>query len=104
MFRLKDILFLVEHGLNNVLFIPVDSSKKGIEVHEGVAYFIASPQQPDTREPVKNHPDIVAEWTKEFDPEATDDKGNITHFEETSYLYVLAPFYREVVDFYFKGE
>ena len=102
MFRLKDILYLCEHGLKDAVFIPVDVSKCGVEVRDGVAGFVQPATMPNKFDPVLDHPDVVDEWVNEYKPETVDDKGNITYAE--SYLYALEPFYREVVDFYWNDE
>ena len=86
MFRLKDIIYLCEQGLKDARFIAVDHSKKAVEVRNGIPGFVCG----DEFDPVKNYPEVIDEWQLEC------------WENEYSYLYILQPFYREVMDFYFR--
>lgn len=98
MFRLKDILYLCDHGLKDAVFLPIEASKCTVEVKDGIARFVWANGVSPIEDRVCDHPDIVDKWVNEFVTESIDDKGNIKYAE--SYLYVLQPFYKEVIDFY----
>lgn len=88
LYRLKDILWLCQHGLKDGLFLGLDTSKCGVEVRNGVPGFV-QPSYPDSFDPIEQFPELINQWTKEYDA------------EDESYLYILQPFYHEVLEFYY---